>query len=61
MANIDSLLVIQFIQAEIKMLKKQHERGVIDIKTLQKTARHLNNVVNFVAVNSNKQGDTDGA
>ena len=49
-ANIDKSAVIKFIQSEIKLLKKQHEYGVIDLATLQKTAKHLNNVMNFVAL-----------
>ena len=59
MANVDAVSIIKYIQAEIKMLKHEYHRGKIDIATLQKTAKHLNNVVNFVAMMANRQSEQD--
>lgn len=45
---ISSIQVIKAIQTEIKQVKELYKRGLIDLKTLQRTAKHLNTVLNSI-------------
>ena len=46
--DISSIQVINTIQTEIKQVKELYKRGLIDLKTLQRTAKHLNTVLNSI-------------
>lgn len=46
--DISSTQVIKAIQTEIKQVKELYKRGLIDLKTLQRTAKHLNTVLNSI-------------
>ena len=46
--DISSIQVIKAIQTEIKQVKELYKRGLIDLKTLQRTAKHLNTVLNSI-------------
>lgn len=46
--DISSSQVIRLIQTEIKQVKELYKRGLIDLKTLQRTAKHLNTVLNSI-------------
>ena len=46
--DISSIQVIRLIQTEIKQVKELYKRGLIDLKTLQRTAKHLNTVLNSI-------------
>ena len=46
--DISSTQVIKTIQTEIKQVKELYKRGLIDLKTLQRTAKHLNTVLNSI-------------
>lgn len=53
--QVSAVEIIKFIQSEVKMLKRQYEQGSIDLPTLQRAAKHLNNVASFVSILSNKR------
>lgn len=49
MTHIDAVDVVKFIHTEIANLKQSYKQGKIDIKTLQASARTLNNVVRYIS------------